>query len=255
MPIFRKPSQSTSDLLASGVIAIAAASTLAPAAYADEVLYRETFANTSGAGASLDSVGWTYYLGPQGWSQDSNAATQGMINEQRGAAADGSPVGSGTDDATELGYLINTLGPDGVGDDPYWNQVTLYVTEEPAIDLAEHPIAELRVDLAFSQPDTVRFVVRVDGRWFASQTAIEAQTIAGYGLYDKFQAEHSDIQLHVADAAWLPLSFMPGVTLGLDTSAPAVALPAKGTLDAVGLLIDPTGFEAFDNFEVIGHGH
>ncbi len=194
------------------------------------VAYEEAFANPSGGPQPLAASGWSYFLGNEGHDQEDNAATASLVTPQ--ADAGGAP-----------GFLSNTLGPDGVGDDPFWNQFTHYATEEPSIDLAATPLVEVSVVALLSQPDAFRFTARVDGRWFATREAVEPGGVAG----NAFASAARTHTLRVGGAAWVPLSFLPGTTMGLDTAAEPVALPV-GRLDAAGLLLQPTGHESFDDF-------
>ncbi|MEM1098610.1 MAG: hypothetical protein AAGH92_07470 [Planctomycetota bacterium] len=123
----------------------------------DGVLYRETFANATGSGQPLSAYGWAYHLGPQGWNEVGNGATQGFVNEGLGAGPGLTPVASwGEGDAPEpndRGFVVNALGPDGAGpgSDPYWNQLTHYATTELSIDRANNKVNALGFDLALSQ--------------------------------------------------------------------------------------------------------
>ncbi|MEM1210608.1 MAG: hypothetical protein AAGI54_15205 [Planctomycetota bacterium] len=222
-----------------------------PFSQAEEVVYRETFPNPTGQAQSLVQYAWTYHLGPAGWDETRNDATRSLVNESRGSQPDAAPVASGDDATSPNGYVVNALGPDGLDDDPWWNRLSLYVTEEVAIDQSTHALTAMSVDLAVSQPDAARFVVRVGDRWLASAEAFEPTPLAGYAVYDRFAADHAECRLEFDAAEWLPLAFVPGTTMSLDLDATPIALP-DGPLTAVGLLIQPTGFEAFDNFTIYG---
>ncbi len=219
-------------------------------ASSEEVLYREVFPSASGTGQPLSSVGWALHLGPEGWDQRDNAATAGLVNEKRGMPADGGPVASGGEPDSGHGFVVQALGPDGTDDNDYWNQLSHYLTQEWVTDVAAGGLTAFTFDLATSQPDVVRVTAKVDGRWFASVGTAKVQPTPGYGVYE-FSSVGRPCRIDVSGRAWLPMSFVPKVTMGLDTSATAMELPA-GRLEAVGLLLKPTGFEAFDNYTVLG---
>lgn len=218
---------------------------------AEEILYRETFANVTGKPQALFNYAWAYHLGPTGWDETRNDATRFLVNEGPGSRPQALPVATRDTTASPKGYVVNALGPDGLGDDPWWNRLTLYITEEIAIDRDTHRLTAMEIDLALSQPDAARFVVRVGDRWFASAQAFEPDPLDGHAVYGQFPSEHTACRLEFANAKWLPLAFVPGTTMSLDLDASPIALP-DGPLTAVGLILQPTGFEAFDNFTVYG---
>lgn len=230
---------------------LALALAAAPFAQAEQVIYRETFANPTGEAQPLVDYAWTYHLGPAGWDETRNDATQSLVNEGRGSQPEATSVAAGAGSTSPNGYVVNALGPDGLDDDPWWNRLTLYVTEEVAIDRSTHELSAMSVDLALSQPDSARFAVRVDDRWFASAESFAPAPLNGYEVYDGFAPDHTECRLEFDGTEWLPLAFVPGTTMSLDLDATPIALP-DGPLTAVGLLIQPTGFEAFDNFTVYG---
>ncbi|MEO0586971.1 MAG: hypothetical protein AAF078_04960 [Planctomycetota bacterium] len=236
--------------LATIAIAVVGWTSVAPA-QAETAIYRETFANPTGAPQSLADYGWSYHLGPAGWDETRNGATASLVNEGPGSQPEAMRAASGDAPDAPNGFVVNALGPDGLGDDPWWNRLTLYITEEVDIDTAAHAPVAIEVDLAFSQPDAARFVVRVDDRWFASAEAFEPTPLSGYDIYGRFAADHTPCRLELEGATWLPLAFLPGTTMSLDLDANPIALPA-GQITAAGLLIQPTGFEVFDNFAIYG---
>ncbi|MEM7576951.1 MAG: hypothetical protein AAF328_05685 [Planctomycetota bacterium] len=227
----------------------------------EAVLYRETFPNAAGSGQPLSTYGWSYHLGTQGWDEAGNDAAQGLVNEGVGSGAGLLPVHAGGDtpdaeanhEARGRGFVVNALGPDGAGpdDDPYWNQLTHYATTELSIDRSTHRVEALGLDLALSQPDDVRLTVKIGDAWFASQQTFSTSPVDGYEIYSGFAAKAKTLRIDLSDAAWLPMNFVPGTTMGLDTSQPAEALP-DGVLTGLGLLLQPSGFEAFDNVTVFG---
>ncbi|BAM03154.1 hypothetical protein [Phycisphaera mikurensis] len=221
------------------LVAAAACASLAAAgpASAPAVAYHEDFANGTGSPRPLAAVGWSYHLGNEGHDQADNAATASLVSPEAGSGGEGGGE-------SEPGFLSNTLGPAAPGGDPWWNGFTHYLTEEVAIDLSSTPLADASVDAQLSQADAVRFTARVDGRWFATAEAFRPAAAARGRAFASAATRHT---LDVAGRAWVPLSFLPGTTMGLDTAAPPVALPA-GTLDAAGLLLQPTGHESFDDF-------
>ena len=213
--------------------AVLLAAAALPGAHGETVVaYGEAFPNPSGGPQPLAASGWSYFLGNEGHDQKDNAATASLVTPRAGAGG-------------ASGFLSNTLGPDGVGEDPFWNQFTHYATEEPSIDLAATPLVEVSVAVLLSQPDAFRFTARVDGRWFATREAVEPGAATG----DAFASAARTHTLRVAGSSWVPLSFLPGTTMGLDTAAEPVPLPV-GRLDAAGLLLQPTGHESFDDFEL-----
>ncbi|MEM6392409.1 MAG: hypothetical protein AAF797_06515 [Planctomycetota bacterium] len=218
---------------------------------AEDVLYRETFPNATGSGKALIDYGWRYHLGPEGWNEKDNGATQGLVNENRGTSPQDKPVASGSTDRSDRGFVVNGLGPNGENDNDYWNQITHYVTDEFTLDLKQTELTAFTFDLALSQPDAVRVTAKVDGRWYASKQTFTSPPIPDYGIYAAFHRLAKRHTLDPRGVVWLPLGFTPNVSLGLDTSLPATALP-QGQLQAFGLLLKPTGFEAFDTFTLRG---
>ncbi len=203
--------------------------------------WADSFENPTGSAQPLSAAGWSYHLGVSGADQTGNGGAAGLISERVGAQ----PVG----DAGEArGFVFNALGPSGPGGDPYWNQVTHYLTEDVELDPATRP-ARFAVDLFLTQPDEVRFTARVSGRWFATKRSVQPEPVGEDAAFGDFARVASRHELGVTHAAWIPMSFRPGVTLGLDTTAVAVELPS-GELEAVGLLLQPSGWEAFDNYAI-----
>lgn len=213
----------------------------------EQVIYRETFPNTQDKGQPLSTAGWQYHLGPQGWNEKDNPATQGLINENKGGSSGLPPVASNSTEQTEDGFVVNGLGSNGNAPEDYWNQLSLYLTHEFQVDLRKTKLTGISFDLALSQPDQVRVVVQVDGKWYASKQTFTAEPIADYGIYGEFAEKHVTHTLNPNGRVWLPLNFEPNVTLGLNTAAKPIVLP-KGMLEGFGLLLKPTGFEAFDTF-------
>ncbi|MEM9915763.1 MAG: hypothetical protein AAF911_12445 [Planctomycetota bacterium] len=219
---------------------------------AQDVLYCETFANDSGRGLPLADFGWHYHLGPQGWTQQDNGATYGLVNENLGSAAGTIAVAAGVEADSDRGFVVNALGPDGEQDaDPFWNQFTHYFTDELTVDRDQFELTEVAFDLALSQPDQVRITVRIGEQWFASAQSFTTTPVNGHEIYGGFAAKAERKNLDPRGEAWLPFSFVPQTTMGLDTQAVPVSLPS-GDLEAVGLLLAPTGFEAFDNITILG---
>ncbi|MEM1026634.1 MAG: hypothetical protein AAGJ38_00960 [Planctomycetota bacterium] len=223
---------------------------------ADEavLVYRETFTHASDRPQPLSAFGWSYHLGSQGWDEQDNTATHFLVNENPGSSADSHAIGLTPEqqhpnpvDAPTRGFVVNALGPDGGQDEDYWNQLTHYATTELVVDRKTHRLTAVSFDLALTQPDAVRITVQIGERWFAStQTFTQAPPAKGPAIWD-FHRHHAGQRLElVGDAIWLPLNFVPNTTLGLDTSQPAVVLP-EGDLTGLGLLLQPTGHEAFDN--------
>ena len=173
------------------------------------------------------------------------------MNEKAGSGAGLAAVAAAQEGrpGDDRGFLINPLGPSGGDDGDHWNGFTHYATEELSLDLSAGPPSSFSVDALLSQPDEARFTARVDGRWFATKEAFRPEASEAGRMYDDFATKAVTHTLDVAGAAWIPFSFLPGTTMGLDTAAGAVALP-EGTLDAAGLLLQPTGHEAFDNFTI-----
>ncbi len=224
----------------------------APTESSDEaVLYRETFPNDGDRGRPLADAGWRYYLGPDGWDEKDNPATHGLLNENPGGSPDLKPVASESVTETDHGFVVNGLGPNGDHPDDYWNQLTHYATNEWTLDLSQTELTAITFDLALSQPDEVRVTVQVDGKWYASEETFTAPPIAGYGVYGGFRDGHVTRTLSLGGAGWLPFGFKPGVTMSLDTTQKPVELPA-GRLEGFGLMLQPTGFEAFDTYTLIG---
>ncbi|MEM1097434.1 MAG: hypothetical protein AAGH92_01475, partial [Planctomycetota bacterium] len=95
------------------------------------------------------------------------------------------------------------------------------------------------------------FTVKIGEAWFATQQTFTATPLAGHAIYGGFSDGAVTHRLDLSDAAWLPMNFVPGTTMGLDTSQPAGDLP-EGAMTGLGLLLQPTGFEAFDNVTVFG---
>ena len=216
------------------------------------ILYRETFSNPTGKPQPLARFGWHYHLGPEGWDEKGNAATQSLVNENPGAQPALHSVNAGPEaDRDPRGFVVNGLGPNGTDPKDYWNQLSHYCTTEFALDLAKTPLKAIAFDLALSQPDRVHVTVKVDGNWYASKQAFTATPLPDYGIYNRFAKDAVTRSLDPRGPVWLPLSFKPNTTLGLDTSARPVQLP-RGELQGFGLLLKPTGFEAFDNYTLIG---
>ncbi len=196
--------------------------------------YLADFENAAGGGnVSLDAYNadtgehWQTVLGP-------GAAVGGGNNSGPGVRIANSTVGG-------VGYYLAGLADNG-------DTVAFAWTDDPAgVDAGA--VAGISAELNNkSTADAVRFAVRIDGQWYASDEAFAIDP-AGVGYSDWTRAQTVELPFTADADAWRLLEMVPGSTLALG-GAPAADL--AGQIDAFGayLAIDSGGLIRLNDFTV-----
>ncbi len=212
---------------------------LATSAFAEGVLYRETFLSGPGASAS----GWNYHISDKAW----DASTQPIWGGAPGATAAAAVNSAPSSDAFWQGFVYLPQG------DTYLFWTSEYVAKDAVTAISWHQSLS-------NATDAVHVAVQVDangnGRdasdpWFVSAQGFTQDEAAAKLSINKSSAQ----ELKFAGAQWRPLNYKPvagaaGGALALDSAAAPSALPA-GPLVAFGLYAPKrTTTHTFDTFTI-----
>lgn len=191
------------------------AGAIATSLRAETVLFEESFLNTTGKGRNIDvsSYEWASFVGEKGELNRANTSVSG---------APGNP-------ADTPGFLTASNAPG--------SSRLLVKNLKPALNLAGATLV-FRFGASHAQAQA-RVVIRVAGRWYASNTVFTSPlTVANGAAFSAAPeaAVRRQFTFSAESSAWRPLTLEPGVALSLSEKRLSTPFPAASA-SAVGFLL------------------
>lgn len=212
------------------IAALSAAVFFGGAAVADnEVVYRETFPVEKDGAVKLTEVGWRAWLYStknQKMHREADSYTE-LVRGQPSRPADAEPVNAQalSDDPIGTGMLVNWNGG------TLWPNPTLYFTEELILDDVGRLASVSWFQNNQGSTGGFRLAVRVNRNWLVS-----SDNYIGF----------KTVRIRAADTKWYPLD---PTRLSFDPDTEPVDL-SEGTLTAIGVFGNHTGYAELDTFTV-----
>jgi hypothetical protein len=215
---------------------------LTSAASAQNVVYRETFNNTTDPAdnLALGNAGWALrhgLLAGNGGIQTTNTG----ISSVTGRPVDLGGVNSGSTDVVANGLAFSSLAlTDGDG---------IFYTNEYTVARSVNEISTVSWYQGNANAgNSFRVAVQIGGAWYASDAAFTGPAVGSAANFGT-QAEAKSFTWTTAASAWRNLTFTPGTSLSLGAVL-TEALPT-GDLTGFGLYTNNrSGILRFDTFTI-----
>lgn len=202
-----------------------------------EVIYRETFGDTSVNGALMSTVGWTVASATSGTWSGANA----FMATVNGRPTNLDNVNAGTSLSTVQGLVYSNALANGSG---------LISTTEYTIDRSINTISQISFYEGNGDTDDFyRVAIQIGGAWYASATAFTNTTAVTSGPNFPTLAEYKVLDFSTAPNSWYVLNYGSSLTMG---SLLSTELPT-GNITAFGLYYETVGTASsmrFDTFEI-----
>jgi hypothetical protein len=172
------------------------------------VIYTEDFLNDTGVDASFSTYGWLAYHGTSAtaYNPNSTSSANPIVS-----------LGQGAGTANGFARMASGIG---VGEPNllFTNDIQLTPTSIASIESVSFSMRNQ------STAPYVRLAIQVESLWYVTTSE-----------YNSVAATWTSLNVDFSTASWNTLSFTPGSTLSMGTSA---LLPTSGTITGVGIFIE-----------------
>ncbi len=222
------------------------------ATQAQSPIFRDIFANNSGANADLSTVSWGGAWSPLATDADGlgGGASAGYFGISSSTGNSIGPVGVNTtpaEPATGPGFLFLSGGAGHPGA-ANWIAFTSAYT----IDTSAYTIQDMSFYSGNNYTASLEhFAVQIDGNWYATVQTFGNATAVSSAANFATQAQLDTFTWTTAASAWESLTYVPGTSLAIG-SVLSSALPSDN-ITAFGLYSDGTGASStirVDTFEI-----
>jgi hypothetical protein len=222
--------------------------------HAQTPIYRELYANTSGANAAPSIDSWVGSFSSTAFdSQDTvhgGGAVAGYFGLSSSTGNSSGPVGINTtpaEPATGPGFLFLSGGATKAGGTNWIATTSAYT-----VNTANYSINDMSFYSGNAYTASLEhFVVQIDGSWYATvQTFGNAAAVSSAGNFAA-QAQLDTFTWTTAASAWETLNYTPGSTLSIGSAL--ISDLSGDNITAFGLYSDGTGVTSTtraDTFEI-----
>jgi PEP-CTERM motif len=226
---------------------------IASFASAQSVIYRETFGNSTGANASLTSIGWAVHS-TGGLLRSADAANTGISNQVGGptglANVNAGGVSASETNGLAFSFASNAATANGntftAGNNP-----SLIWTNEYTVDRSVNEVTSITFNMFNSATaNRARIAIQISTQWYATNFAFTTTATGGASLFAT-NSESKTFTFSSAAADWRELTFNGSLTAnGSALSISAITLAASlpsGNITAFGMFMDPTSTSGGNN--------